>query len=137
MVVVVWALVMVRAQPTVSTRQIDVSETAGIRRTEYPVTASVELPRGTLRDASNGRLKLTEDVMAQFTAETRWDDGSVRALSVDFNVSLGPAERRRYILEFGPDVNIANVQPDVVIGLEALRCGLSVVGPERRDEAAE
>ncbi len=87
--------------------QIDVSETAGIRRTEYPVTARVELPRGALRDAGNARLKVTEDVVAQFTAETTWDDGSVRALSVDFNVSLGPAERRRYVLEFGADVKSA------------------------------
>ena len=45
--------------------------------------------------------------------------------------------QKAFVLEFGPDVNIANVQPDAVIGLEALRCGLSVVGPERRDEAAE
>lgn len=101
------ALVMVRGQSTGSTRQIEVSETTGIRRTEYPVTARVDLPRGALREASNARLKLTEDVIAQFTAETSWDDGSVRALSVDFNVSLGPAERRRYTLEFGPDVKSA------------------------------
>lgn len=45
--------------------------------------------------------------------------------------------QKAFVLEFGPDVNIANVQPDTVIGLEALRCGLSVVGPERRDEAAD
>jgi hypothetical protein len=96
-----------RAQTRMSVRHIDVSETAGIRRTEYPVTARVELPRAALRDASNARLTLTDDVVAQFTAETTWDDGSVRALSVDFNVSLGPAERRRYILEFGPDVKSA------------------------------
>ena len=56
---------------------------------------------------SNARLKLTDDVIAQFTAETSWDDGSVRALSVDFNVSLGPAERRRYVLEYGADVKSA------------------------------
>ena len=42
-----------------------------------------------------------------------------------------------FVLEFGPDVNIANVQPDTVISLEALRCGLSVIGPERPDQAAE
>jgi hypothetical protein len=101
------ALALTRAQTGVSNRQIDVNETTGIRRTEYPVTARVELPRGSLRDASNARLKLTEDVIAQFTAETTWDDGSVRALSVDFNVSLGPAERRRYVLEFGADVKSA------------------------------
>src|SRR6185503_19331575 len=64
------ALVMARGQSTAQTRQIEVSETAGIRRTEYPVTARVELPRGALRDASNARLKLTEDVIAQLAAET-------------------------------------------------------------------
>jgi hypothetical protein len=100
-------VILVSAQTSVTSRQIEVSETAGIRRTEYPVTARVDVPRGALRDASNARLKLTDDVIAQFAAETAWDDGSVRALSVDFNVSLGPAERRRYTLEFGPDVKSA------------------------------
>lgn len=95
------------AQTSVSSRQIDVSETAGIRRTEYPVTARVDLPRGALRDVSSARLKVTDEVPAQFTAETSWDDGSVRALNVDFNASLGPGERRRYALEFGPDVKAA------------------------------
>ena len=45
--------------------------------------------------------------------------------------------QKAFVLEFGPDVNIANVQPDTVISLEALRCGLSVIGPERLDQAAE
>lgn len=44
--------------------------------------------------------------------------------------------QKALVLEFGPDVNIANVQPDYVFGLEALRCGLSVVGPKRADIAA-
>ena len=39
------------------------------------------------------------------------------------------------ITEFGPDVNIANVQPQSVFNLEALRCGLSVVGPKSRETA--
>ena len=43
-----------------------------------------------------------------------------------------------FVQEFGPDANIANVQPDSVMSLEALRCGLSVIGPEMRaDRAAE
>ena len=101
------AVGLVSAQTSITSRQIDVSETAGIRRTEYPVTAQVELPRGALRDVAGARLKVTDEVPAQLTAETTWPDGSVRALSVDFNVSLGPGERRRYILEFGPDVKPA------------------------------
>jgi phosphosulfolactate synthase len=42
-------------------------------------------------------------------------------------------EMQRFLIEeFGPDVNIANVQPAMVFNLESLRCGLSVVGPKRR-----
>lgn len=37
--------------------------------------------------------------------------------------------KKFYISEFGPDVNIANVMPDQVWETEALRAGLSVVGP--------
>jgi hypothetical protein len=106
-ILAVLALASPLAQSATSIRQIEVTETAGIRRTEYPVTARVELPRGALRDVSNARLKFTDEVPAQFTAETTWDDRSIRSLSVDFNVSIGPGERRRYALEFGPDVKAA------------------------------
>jgi phosphosulfolactate synthase len=41
------------------------------------------------------------------------------------------------IEEFGPDANIANVMPDDVFETEALRCGLSVVGPKEMPKAAE
>lgn len=34
------------------------------------------------------------------------------------------------ITEFGTQVNLANVMPDDVMETEALRCGLSVIGPE-------
>jgi phosphosulfolactate synthase len=36
------------------------------------------------------------------------------------------------VAEFGPDANIANVQPYMLLNLEALRCGLSVFGPSTR-----
>jgi hypothetical protein len=90
------------AQLPQSSRTIEVTETAGIRRTEYPVTARIEFARAALPDASHARLRLgQDDVPAQFTAEARWDDRSVRALSIDFNVSIGPAERRSYTLDVG------------------------------------
>ena len=99
------ALGFPHAQTATSTRTIDVSETAGIRRTEYPANVQVELPRGALRDVTNARLlRDANDVPAQFSAERTWDDGSTRTLGVDFNVSLGPSERRSYVLEFGPGV---------------------------------
>jgi len=40
------------------------------------------------------------------------------------------------VQEFGPDVNIANVQPDTVIDLEATRRGLGVAGPHGFEAAA-
>jgi len=47
-------------------------------------------------------------------------------------------ELKRFLLdEFGPDVNLANVMPDDVMETEALRCGLSVVGPKVTARAAE
>ncbi|MCY4385182.1 MAG: phosphosulfolactate synthase [Nitrospinae bacterium] len=42
-------------------------------------------------------------------------------------------ELQKFLLtEFGPDVNIGNVPPWMTFNLEALRCGLSSVGPTER-----
>jgi len=42
----------------------------------------------------------------------------------------GVHQLKRFLLdEFGPDINMANVMPDDVLETEALRVGLSVVGP--------
>ncbi len=48
------------------------------------------------------------------------------------NINLADiyALKKFLITEFGPDANIANVMPDDVLETEALRCGLSVVGPK-------
>jgi len=85
---------------------IQVSETTGIRRTEYPVSTRVNLPRGALGAAKNAKLRLNDtETPAQFSAPLQWEDGSVRALDVDFNVSIGPGESRNYSLDYGPDVS--------------------------------
>jgi phosphosulfolactate synthase len=39
------------------------------------------------------------------------------------------ALKKFLVNEFGPDVNVANVQPDTVIDFEATRRGLGVAGP--------
>src|SRR5687767_13755022 len=102
------ALALATAAPHAQTpgaRTIVVTETTGIRRTEYPVRARGELLRGALRDTTNARLRFGEaDVPAQFTATTKWDDGSARVVDVDFNVSIGPGESRTYQLDYGGDV---------------------------------
>ena len=84
---------------------IQVSETTGIRRTEYPVSARVPISRGVLADTAHARLRVNEtDAPAQISSQAQWDDGSVRALDVDFNVSIGPGESRTYQLEYGAGV---------------------------------
>ncbi len=108
-----------------STRVFRVRETAGIRRAEYPVTARIALPKGALEQPTQARVVTNgAEVPAQYTAASRWDDGSVQALDVDFNASLGPEEERRYELQFGAGVAAAPPtgrgltaaeQPDAVV----------------------
>src|SRR5216684_2755578 len=65
---------------------IHVTETAGIRRTMYPVSARVEVPEHALTDVGHVRLRSSgADVPAQFQVGSTWADGTVRLLDVDFN----------------------------------------------------
>ena len=93
------------AQPAVTTRVFHVRETMGIRRTEYPVSATFQLPKGALADTQHARVTTNGgEVPAQFTARATWDDGSVQTLDVDFNASVAPEEDRRYELQCGTGV---------------------------------
>src|SRR5690242_11076887 len=68
-----------------------VKESAGIRRTAYPVNARVPFPQGALADSSKARLMNGEmETPAQIAAESMWRDGSIHWLAVDFNASIGP-----------------------------------------------
>lgn len=114
------------AQDGVTTRVFHLRETVGIRRTEYPATVTVQLPKGALQDAGHARvMNNSQELPAQFTARASWDDGSVQTLDVDLNASLNPEEDRRYELQFGPAVTPAakvergaltvDEQPDALI----------------------
>lgn len=85
------------AEPTT----ITISETAGLRRFGYPVTASLETPRGGLANAEAARLldAAGQEVPAQFTAMSTWNDGSVRKLDVDFVSNLAPLESQSFRVE--------------------------------------
>lgn len=87
---------------------LSVRETAGIRRTNYPVNALVPLAKGTLNDPAHVRLLLNnKEVAAQVAVESRWPGNSIRSLDLNFNVSIGPLERQAYRVEFGNDVTPA------------------------------
>lgn len=87
---------------------ISVTETAGIRRTAFPTSARVHLPQGALTDAVNARVVQNgKEVPAQIGAESKFADGSIEWLDVDFNPSIGPLEKSTFTLEYGPGVTRA------------------------------
>jgi hypothetical protein len=99
---------------------IEVKETAGIRRTQFPVSTHVRIAKGSLSDVSGARLRLGDtEVPGQYVAESRWDDGSVQSLAVDFNASIGPLETQTYQLEYGADVDPVQMPRGLAVTEEA------------------
>ena len=93
------------AQQAPTRRVFNVRETAGISRTQYPVSVTVQIPRGALTDTTHVRVMTNSaEVPVQFTGRSTWDDGSVQTLDIDFNATMAPEENRRYELEFGPAI---------------------------------
>jgi hypothetical protein len=93
------ALLICSAAMQAQKTNIRVQETAGIRRTAFPVSARIPVPT----DRTHIRLTLAgKEVPAQFTAGVQW-------LDVDFNASIGPLESQTYGLEFGPNVKAAEL----------------------------
>jgi hypothetical protein len=84
---------------------ITVSETTGIRRNEYPTNARVPVPRAAMPNADHVRLRANgDDVPAQVAIAEKWEDGSVRTLDIDFNVSILPGESKTFQLEYGAGI---------------------------------
>jgi hypothetical protein len=81
--------------------EFSVTETVGLRRFSYPVTASLKVPCRALPEAATARLigPSGKEQAAQFTAMANWPDGSVRQLDVDLVSSVGPNESEKYRVE--------------------------------------
>lgn len=87
---------------------LTVRETAGMRRTEFPVSARVALPRGAATDVAHLRLVADgAELAGQFTAGPAGPDGSLQAVDVDFNLTIGAGESRTIVLEYGAGVSAA------------------------------
>jgi len=108
-----------------------VSETAGLRRFGYPVTASLECGKGALGSVEKARLvnDAGKEVPAQFTAMSTWPDGPVHGLDVDFVSSLGPMEEQTYRVEFGRGpskplrkrLEVTETPEEIVVASSAIR----------------
>jgi hypothetical protein len=119
--VIVWTMLCGTAlAQAVEGANITLRETLGIRRTEFPVSVRVPLPKGAVSDLTQLRLRGPggrgspgspgtpgsddAEVAAQFTTDERWGDGSTQWLAVDFNVSMNAGETRVLRLEYGKSI---------------------------------
>src|SRR5438270_5892668 len=82
---------------------ITVSETEGVRRFGYPVSATVPLPRPAGRDDKFRLSQAGKLVPAQFEPGPPADKGA-GVVRVAFEASPAPHEARTYTLEYGPDL---------------------------------
>jgi hypothetical protein len=108
-----------------------VSETAGLRRFAYPVTATLESAEGMIANAEKVRLIAADgkEMPAQFTAMSMWPDGSVRGLDVDFSPSPGPRETLTYRVEVGKEpaqplragLSVTETAAEIVVASAAIR----------------
>jgi|SRR5579884_3598180 len=95
----------IAAAQTPKSVNVRVKETAGIRRSGYPVSARVPLPKGELKDVAHVRLMFGDrEVPAQFAPQSRWPDNSVQSLDVDFNATVAPLEEQSYRVEYGEEI---------------------------------
>ena len=117
----------IAAHAAPGTIAVVVRETAGIRRGNFPTQTRVKLARGALQDISNLRLLLGDDeVPMQASAGSRWPDGSIRQVELNFNTSIAPLAELRYRLEIGGDVAprpISSERLDVVESTDGLQVG--------------
>lgn len=101
---IVWlAIGLTGRGSAMETIEIEVRETAGIRRFGYPI--SLELPKLSIEPAKARLRDGSKPVAAQF----RQEDGG-GAWWLDFNLSMMPNEARTLALEYGADV-LADSEP--------------------------
>jgi hypothetical protein len=86
--------------------RLTVAEPSGVARSSWPVTSGIPLGRGALRDA--GRVALFDGqgkpLPLQTEVLTRWPDGSIRWLLLDFPIDLRANETSVLKLRYGKDV---------------------------------
>ena len=85
---------------------LTVTEPSGVQRTGWPVTSGVPLARGALRSDRHTALYNAEgqEIPLQTEVLSRWPDGSVRWLLLDFQVDLAADASQQFGLRYGPQV---------------------------------
>jgi hypothetical protein len=93
-----------------------IEEPSGVERRAWPVTSGVPLAEGTIRDPSYARLYLDgKELPLQTETLCRRSDGSIKWLLLDFQIDLQANEKRRLVLEYGPETKISQSQTSIDI----------------------
>ena len=88
-----------------NTFEVSVQEQSGIRRFGYPVNAQVPFRKGTLSSSDQVRLRQNKtELPAQYGVQSRWEDGTIQWMTIDWNISIGPLEKALFYVEYGPNV---------------------------------
>lgn len=99
-----------------------IREQDGIPRRSFPITGGVALPRGRLGDVERLTLRGPDGCPAPLQAEvmTRWPDGSVRWLLLDFQADAEAMGETAYELADGPPVPVPSLEWEGVADGEPL-----------------
>ena len=104
MVILLWTLgAALPVMAAAGEINVSVSEPTGIARAHWPITSGVPLARGELSDPGNVSLisPSGDSIPVQTEALSRWPDGSIRWLLLDFQADFKPGERANFRLRSG------------------------------------
>lgn len=115
-VLTVILIVAVSANSEAKRISLMIEEPSGVERRAWPVTSGVPLAEGTIRDPSYVRLYLDgKELPLQTETLCRWSDGSIKWLLLDFQIDLQANEKRRLVLEYGPETKISQSRTSIDI----------------------
>ena len=118
----VWlASVLATWQAEAGTVKLTVEEPSGVRRTGWPVTSGIPFACGALKDDGNVTLLAADGVEIPLQTETlsRWPDGSVRWLSLDFHVDLSGREIKQFSLRHGQEIRRGAIDGPIQVRRES------------------
>ncbi len=94
-----------------------VTEPSGVQRDGWPVTSGIPLKQGEL--GNDRRTALFDakghEVPLQTEILSRWPDGTIRWLLLDFQVDLSAGQSRSFVLKYGPQVRRSEIPNPVTV----------------------
>jgi len=86
--------------------ELTVTEPVGVVRQGWPVTSGIPLAEGELRRAAEVALYSAagDEIPLQTEVLSRWRDGTIRWLLLDFQLDLAAGQARKLVLRYGPEV---------------------------------